>query len=233
MPTPLFKAAKALTRGHSISQNDRLMRASPFCISVAQIGLTKLDLTQRALTRMSAILVMSFAATSYLVGCASGPTKPSQPAASQATTPPPVIASAKPVQRAQAPVNQGSTRNTPIADKPINIAGQCSQLEEDGFREQAKLDVQGNEVKALDWKMWIGKRGSCSFDGTEFSQTQRRPHIELIAKDGSQCKLMIWQTPERVTLAHANCQNRCSPGVYDDAWPVMFHPKTGVCARVG
>ena len=201
-----------------------------------QADLTKLRLTALALTRVGAVLIVGLATTSYLLGCASGPTKPSQSTASQTTAPaatPPVIASAKPVQRAQTPASQGSTRNTPIADKPINLAGQCSQTEEDGFREQAKLDVQGNEVKALDWKMWIGKRGSCSFDGTEFSQTQRRPHIELIAKDGSQCKLMIWQTPERVTLAHANCQNRCSPGVYDDAWPVMFHPKTGVCARVG
>lgn len=198
--------------------------------------LIRTRLAQVSVARVGSILVIGLAATGYLIGCASGPTRPSQtttqPTSQQGTAP--VIAASKPAQRAQtAPANQSPSRNTPIADKPINIAGQCSQTEEDGFREQAKLDVQGNEVKALDWKMWIGKRGSCSFDGSEFTQTQSRPHIELLAKDGSQCKLMIWQSPDRVTLAHANCQKRCSPGVYDDAWPVMFHPKTGVCARIG
>ena len=233
MPTTLLNTAKTLLRGHGTRIQNTLMRADLTQRVLTPKVLAKRGSTPLAITRVGAVLIVGFAITSYLVGCASGPTKLSQSTASQTTTPPPVVASAKPVQRAQTPANQGSTRNTPIADKPINLAGQCSQTEEDGFREQAKLDVQGNEVKALDWKMWIGKRGSCSFNGAEFSQTQRRPHIELIAKDGSQCKLMIWQTPERVTLAHANCQNRCSPGVYDDAWPVMFHPKTGVCARVG
>ena len=169
--------------------------------------------------------------SAYLIGCASkAPTPTTAQTGAKPSNSPPVVAGAKPAERAQ---NAPTNRNTPIADKAINVAGQCSQTEADGFREQANLDVQANEVKALDWKLWVGKRGSCSFDGGEFSQTQRRPHIELLAKDGSQCKLMIWQTPERVTLAHANCQKRCTPGIYDDAWPVMFHPKTGVCARLG
>jgi hypothetical protein len=121
----------------------------------------------------------------------------------------------------------------PIADRPINVAGNCSQTEEDGFRESAQVQIDNNEVRALTWKLWVGKKGQCSFEGTDFSQSQSRPHIELLAKDGSGCKLMIWQTPQRVTLAHANCQKRCTAGVYDDAWPVMFHPQTGACARVG
>lgn len=126
-----------------------------------------------------------------------------------------------------------NSKNTPIADRPINVVGQCHQTEEDGFREQANLRVEQNQVRELNWKLWVGKRGQCTFDGSEFTQSQSRPHIELLAKDGSGCKLMIWQTPQRVTLAHANCQRRCSAGIYDDAWPVMFHPQTGACARVG
>ena len=181
------------------------------------------------LTNRGLVLFAGTLLSAYLIGCASKAPPPSQTGAKPSASPP-VVVGAKPAERAQ---NAPTNRNTPIADKAINVAGQCSQTEADGFREQANLDVQANEVKALDWKLWVGKRGSCSFDGAEFSQTQRRPHIELLAKDGSQCKLMIWQTPERVTLAHANCQKRCTPGIYDDAWPVMFHPKTGVCARLG
>ncbi len=121
----------------------------------------------------------------------------------------------------------------PIADRPITVVGSCSQTEEDGFREQAQLKVENNVVSNLSWQLWVGKRGQCKFEGAEFTQTKERPHIELSAKDGSGCRLLIWQTPQRITLAHNGCEKRCTPGIYEDAWPVMFHPKTGACARVG
>jgi hypothetical protein len=145
----------------------------------------------------------------------------------------PGSAAAKPAAPTNVASSKPNNSKAPIADRPINVAGNCSQTEEDGFRESAQVQIDNNEVRALTWKLWVGKKGQCSFEGTEFSQSQSRPHIELLAKDGSGCKLMIWQTPQRVTLAHANCQKRCTAGVYDDAWPVMFHPQTGACARVG
>ncbi len=120
---------------------------------------------------------------------------------------------------------------TPIADRDIDLAGDCRRTEEDGFREDAQLRVSDNNVQQLSWKLWVGKRGSCSFDLAEFRQTRRKPHIELAARDGSACKLLVWQDPRRVTLAHANCQSRCTPGIYEEAWPVMFEPGTGTCAR--
>jgi hypothetical protein len=123
-------------------------------------------------------------------------------------------------------------RPPPIADRAINLQGQCSQTEDDGFREQATLKVSNNQVQALEWQLWVGKRGSCRFDHTEFRQVQSRPHIEMHARDGSGCKLMVWQDPRRVTLAHAGCEKRCTPGIYDKAWPVMFEPATGRCARL-
>lgn len=123
-------------------------------------------------------------------------------------------------------------RPAPIAARAINLQGQCAQTEEDGFREQATLQVRDNVVQALAWQLWVGKRGSCRFEQAEFSQTRNAPHIELLARDGSGCKLMIWQDPRRVTLAHAGCERRCTPGIYDQAWPVMFDPDTGRCARL-
>ncbi|WP_432258877.1 hypothetical protein [Cupriavidus sp. TMH.W2] len=119
----------------------------------------------------------------------------------------------------------------PIASRDINLAGDCRRTEEDGFREDAQLRVSGNSVQQLSWKLWVGKRGSCSFNLADFRQIQKTPHIELRANDGSACKLMVWQDPRRVTLAHANCQQRCTPGIYEEAWPVMFEPGTGACAR--
>ncbi|MEN9316772.1 MAG: hypothetical protein RIS35_3165 [Pseudomonadota bacterium] len=119
----------------------------------------------------------------------------------------------------------------PIADRPIDLEGRCAQTEEDGFREHATLTVRDNIVQSLSWQLWVGNRGSCRFEQADFRQTQRRPHIELAARDGSGCRLMVWQDPRRVTLAHAGCARRCTAGIYEQAMPVMFDPATGGCAR--
>lgn len=119
----------------------------------------------------------------------------------------------------------------PIADRAIDLDGKCVQSEDDGFREQATLRVRDSLVQSMSWRLWVGTRGSCSFELAEFRQTRRRPHVELAARDGSGCRLMIWQDPRRVTLAHAGCERRCTPGIYEQAWPVMFDPATGACAR--
>jgi hypothetical protein len=124
----------------------------------------------------------------------------------------------------------GARPPTPIPDRAIDLTGRCAQTEEDGFREEATLTVRDNRVDALSWQVWVGRRGSCRFELAEFQQVRSRPSIELAARDGGSCRLMVWQDPRRVTLAHAGCENRCTPGVYDEAWPVMFEPGTGGCA---
>ncbi|HYF59960.1 MAG TPA: hypothetical protein VEA81_13490 [Burkholderiaceae bacterium] len=124
----------------------------------------------------------------------------------------------------------GARSPAPIPDRPIDVAGRCEQTEEDGFREAARLTVRANRVDELSWQLWVGRRGSCRFELADFRQTKSRPSIELAARDGSACRLMVWQEPRRVTLAHANCEARCTGGIYEEAWPVMFEPRTGACA---
>jgi hypothetical protein len=120
----------------------------------------------------------------------------------------------------------------PIADRDIDLVGQCSQTEDDGFRERARLVVNDNRVEDLSWEIGIGRRGTCRFELADFEQTKRRPHIEMRARDRSGCKLMVWQDPRRVTLAHDNCASRCTPrSIHAEAWPVMFDPRTGACAQ--
>ncbi len=121
-------------------------------------------------------------------------------------------------------------RPAPIADRPIDLTGRCEQTEEDGFREAARLDVRDSRVEALSWQLWVGRRGSCRFELADFRQIRSRPSIALAALDGSRCTLMVWQEPRRVTLAHAGCEARCTAGIYEEAWPVMFDPRTGGCA---
>ena len=129
---------------------------------------------------------------------------------------------------------QASGRRGPHSDRRIELAGRCNQVDVDGFGENAILDVRNNTVTALNWTIRVGKRGSCSFRGTDFRQTRSRPHIELVSRDGAGCKLMIWQEARRITLGHAGCERWCSPrSIAEDAYPVMFDPRTGGCARLG
>lgn len=121
---------------------------------------------------------------------------------------------------------------TPIAPRDITLTGECRRTEDDGFREDAMLRVTRNDVQTLMWKLWVGKRGSCRFELAQFRQVQQKPHIELHAIDGSGCKLMVWQDPRRITLAHARCEKYCTPGIYEQAWPVLFDPKSGACAEI-
>lgn len=185
--------------------------------------------------------LFAVSAASVLLASCSTPMRP-EPTSRPTTvvTPAPTAPiSVQPSQpAAPAPSNNAAARpssapRAPIADRAISVAGSCTQTEEDGFREQATILVENNEVRGVNWKIWVGKKGQCSFEGADFTQTQRRPHIEMLAKDGSGCKLLIWQTEQRVTLAHSGCAKRCTPGIYEEAWPVMFHPKTGVCAKIG
>ena len=125
-----------------------------------------------------------------------------------------------------------TTRPTPIAYRPITIDARCAQREEDGFREDARLSVSDNRVGAMDWQLWVGQRGTCRFTLADFRQTREKPQVELAARDGSGCRLFVWQEPGRVTLAHADCEQRCTVGIYDEAWPVSFDAASGGCARV-
>jgi hypothetical protein len=156
-------------------------------------------------------------------------------AALQACAPLPVPTSlpppaAPPVAKGEAPA---IAPPLPIPTRVIQLTGECSQTEADGFREEARVHVTDNEVRSLTWRLWVPKhRGQCSFDLAEFRQTRSVPHIELKALDGSACTLMVWQDPRRVTLAHARCEKRCTPGIYEQAWPVMFDPASGRCARL-
>ena len=129
------------------------------------------------------------------------------------------------------PLPRVAGRPTPIPDRPIDLAGRCMQTEEDGYREDASLNVVDNQVQALSWQLSVGRRGSCRFELSDFRQTRSRPHIELQARDGGRCKLLVWQEPRQVTLAHADCESRCSAGIYSEAWPVLFNPHTGQCAQ--
>ncbi len=124
----------------------------------------------------------------------------------------------------------------PAAPSLTDFSGHCQQVEDDGFGENARLQVRGGQVQDLDWAIKVGRKGQCQFNLADFRQTKSAPHIELKAIGSgrrSSCKLLVYQETRRVTLAHSGCDAFCSKkGLSEEAWPVMFNPKTGRCANL-
>jgi len=118
----------------------------------------------------------------------------------------------------------------PIADRPITLDARCDGTGQTGLVESARLQITGSRVQALAWRIDGGSRGRCQFDFVDFEQRQARPHIELVARKASGCKLMIWRDPRHVTLSHAGCERVCPAAVLSDALPIIFDPASGGCA---
>ena len=66
-------------------------------------------------------------------------------------------------------------------------------------------------MRALDWQLWVGQRGTCRFQLADFRQTREKPQVELTSRNGDGCKLYVWQEPGHLTLAHADCETRIAP----------------------
>lgn len=124
--------------------------------------------------------------------------------------------------------------STPVpgASPVTDLAGRCSQTEEDGYREDARLDIRDGRVEQLVWQIQVGRKGSCRFHLDQFRQTKSRPHIELVSRDAAGCKLIVYRDSRRVTLGHSDCARQCTTDVIDEAWPVMFDPASGACAKL-
>lgn len=118
----------------------------------------------------------------------------------------------------------------PIAEQAVSLNGRCEGTGQTGLRESSALTVTANTVRALSWQVDGGPRGQCRFDLADFRQTRSRPHIELAARSGTGCRLMIWRDPRHITLSHAGCERQCPSGLLADALPVIFDPVSGGCA---
>ncbi|NBS96589.1 MAG: hypothetical protein EBT08_10685, partial [Betaproteobacteria bacterium] len=129
----------------------------------------------------------------------------------------------------------GSNRRGELApvvsvDALDDLTAHCKQTEEDGFHEDATLQITNNVVDVLSWRLRVGRRGTCQFELPDFRQTRTHPVIELRTRDGGACRLMVWQERGRVTLAHVDCEGRCTPGIQESAWPVSFDTASGTCS---
>lgn len=118
----------------------------------------------------------------------------------------------------------------PIADRPITLDARCEGRGQTGLAESSRLKVTASRVEALTWRIDGSSRGRCEFELADFDQRRARPHIELAARDGSGCRLMIWRDPRHITLSHAGCERVCPSALLSDALPILFDPARGGCA---
>ena len=118
----------------------------------------------------------------------------------------------------------------PAAELPVaglNLNGNCVAKEETGYAENVRVTVAGGQVRALDARIDIPKRGSCRYQLAEFRQTRQTPFVELLARSNSACAVRIWQQGDRITLAPTDCEEKCTRGAFEYAWPVQLNAAGG------
>jgi len=104
----------------------------------------------------------------------------------------------------------------------LNLNGNCAGKDETGYAENARIEVAGGQVRALEAHIEIPKRGSCSYRLADFNQTMATPYVMLVARSATGCALRLWQQGDRITLAPTDCADKCSRGAFEYAWPVEF-----------
>ena len=114
------------------------------------------------------------------------------------------------------------TKNT----GPVTVRGNCQQRETDGYGDKIKLEVDKNDVKALDWTAQPHGR-SCRFELKNFTQTANQPIADLQSKKDKKCHVYVWQDDDHITVAVYSCKKVCRSN--DKILPVLLDPKTGNC----
>ncbi len=161
------------------------------------------------------------------------PAVPEQPVPTIPAPPGPVVP-AQPVPAVPAqPPAAGPARGKvpdPIPDRALNIQADCTSTDELGYAESIQLSVANGLVSQLEAAITVPKRGSCLFQLADFRQTRSAPHVELVARSGSQCATRMWYQQNRFTVAFSDCPEMCTPrGTVDYIWPIELRLSDGAC----
>ena len=109
----------------------------------------------------------------------------------------------------------------------LNLNGNCVAKEETGYAENVRVTVAGGQVRALDARIDIPNRGSCRYQLADFRQTKQTPFVELLARSNSACAVRMWQQGDRITVAPTDCEEKCTRGAFEYAWPIQFNAAGG------
>jgi hypothetical protein len=111
----------------------------------------------------------------------------------------------------------------------ISFSGNCVGREETGYAENVQIEVTLGDVRSLEARVDIPKRGNCRFRLADFRQTRQSPYVELIHASKSACTLRLWEQIDHVTLAATDCEAQCTRGAFEYLWPVEFRVPGGGC----
>jgi hypothetical protein len=109
----------------------------------------------------------------------------------------------------------------------LTLRGSCVGKEQTGYAENVHVDIVAGQVRALDARVDIPKRGSCRFALADFRQTRQTPHVELLSRTNPLCAVRVWQQRDRITLAVTDCPEKCTGGAFEYMWPVEFNTAGG------
>ncbi|KAA3653116.1 MAG: hypothetical protein DWQ11_09245 [Proteobacteria bacterium] len=116
-----------------------------------------------------------------------------------------------------------------MSAEPIELAMRCAARDERRHTVQADVEVRDGRVRYLRARV-AQPRGACEFALPDFEQTRVLPSIELLARDGSGCRLLLWEQGPQVVLGYDNCAQYCQPQtVFSDALPILFDLRVGRC----
>ena len=133
---------------------------------------------------------------------------------------------APPTPGTQKPPTRPALKPLPL--KPINLKTECEfRDEENGYQVAARLNIANSQVRTLHTTFTVPDHGNCSLDLSQFRQTRQRPQIELYS--GNDCKIMIWEQENQITVALNQCAAYCTHDTFDYIWPIIVNKQTGTC----
>lgn len=174
-------------------------------------------------------LVTAFA-LALLAGCADkAPVKAPEPAVEAE---PAAVAEKKPADDGwyKGPLKHLAGRDLkPMPTRPLNVKSRCTHRDAVGTLTKLDLLVREAEVKRFDAQVSMKGKGMCSFNLKNFEQKAKLPQALLLAKDGSDCSVRLWEQGPRVTVAFNNCAKSCEKDAFSYLWPIMVEAKSGQC----
>ena len=161
-------------------------------------------------------------------GCAEVPKPAPAPVAEPA--PEPVVVKPKDEGWYTGPLKHLAGRDLkPMPTRPLNVKSRCAHRDAVGTLTKLDLLVREAEVKRFAAQVSMKGRGTCSFDLKNFEQKEKLPQALLLAKDGSECSVRLWEQGARVTVAFNNCAKSCERDAFSYLWPIMVEAKSGQC----
>jgi hypothetical protein len=116
----------------------------------------------------------------------------------------------------------------PMPVEALNVRTKCAFHDEGGTHGKLDLQVKNAEVQRFTAEVNISNHGTCRFDMKNFRQTATLPAV-LLADNGSECLVRMWQQEKGVTVAFNSCQAQCSGESFSYLWPILVDTRNGRC----